>query len=150
TDYVLETTWDAFDRIAVLKYPTVANKQLSVQYDYHPNGTLYKLSNPATAELYWSLREEDASGIPLTEQFGDSITTTRYLDNRKRLKFLETIASSTQSTLAGNKSSSILLQRLAYDYHPGGLVKSRYDVPDDRSARVTEDFEYDFLGRLSM
>src|SRR5207302_11304069 len=90
----------------------------------------------------------DASGIALQEQTGSSTVTTRSLDRQKRLKHLETRFTPT-GPFSAPPVAPALLQRLSYQYGQGGLLKSRFDVPDDTSARVTEDFEYDFLSRLT-
>ncbi len=145
TSYALETVWDPYDRPQFLKYPPVGSRQLSLQYHYEPQGTLYKITNPTTGELYWTLRKQDASGLALTEQFMNSITTNRYLDSRKRLKLLETVRTMPST---GTPNNVAVLQRLAYEYGSGGLIRSRHDVSEDRAARITEDFSYDFLGRL--
>jgi RHS repeat-associated protein len=139
--YTIETLYDAFGRPERLKYPAVGQRQLSLRYIYQPTGTLSKVIDDATEQPYWTLRKQDASGLALSEEFGDGTTTDRFLDVRKRLKMIAT----TQRAPGG----VVVPQRLAYDYGAGGFVKSRHNVSQDRAFRTTEDFDYDFLGRLT-
>ena len=147
TSYAIENVWDGLGRPEVIKYPPVGNRQLALRFLYEPEGTFHKVVNDTTGNTLWTLRKQDASGIPLSEQFGDASTTDRYLDVRKRLKMIETTKSAPGS--GGTTGGPDILQRLAYDYGPGGLVKSRHNVsPNSALLRTTEDFAYDFLGRL--
>lgn len=139
--YTVERVWDNVDRISSIKYPMVGNRQFALVYHYEPQGTLYKVSD-GTNNVFWTLRAQDASGLTTSEEFGDSTSTTRYLDPRKRLKLIET-----RKVTPGAPDS--LLQRIAYDYGSGGYVIARHDVSPDRAFRTTEEFGYDFLGRIT-
>jgi RHS repeat-associated protein len=141
TRFATETTWDSFDRPQYFTYPAVKSKQLVLEYHYQPQGELYGVTNKDTHDVYWKLLKQDASGIPLSEQFGTSIVTSRTLDNQKRIKTIETAIPS-----KGMSASPAFIQQLSYDYGLGGLISSRHNVPDSDSS--TEEFSYDFLGRL--
>jgi RHS repeat-associated protein len=140
----LGTDWDAFDRPSILTYPAVGTRQLAVRYYYEPEGSLYKIGNAATGDEYWSLREEDATGAAVTEVFAGDTTTSRFLDARKRLKYLET-----HKRITAPQARDLQLQQIAYDYGKGNLIRSRHDVGPDATTRATEDFGYDYLGRLT-
>ena len=138
--YTVERVWDNADRIGSIKYPAVGARQFALVYHYEPQGTLYKVSDAAN-NAFWTLRAEDASGLTTSEEFGDSTATTRYLDPRKRVKLIET-----RRIVPG--AADTILQRLAYDYGAGGYVVARHDMSPDRAFRTTEEFSYDFLGRI--
>jgi RHS repeat-associated protein len=136
--------WDAFDRPSVLTYPVVGTRRLAVRYHYQPEGSLYKIANDATGEEYWSLREQDATGATLTAVFGGDTTTTAFLDSRKRLKYIET-----SSRITSPQARDVTIQRIAYDYGKGNLLRARHDVGPDTTTRASEDFAYDYLGHLT-
>ena len=148
TSYAIETVWDAFGRPEVLKYPQVGNRQFALRFLYEPGGTFDKVVDDATGRALWTLREQDASGLALSEQFGDATTTDRTLDTRDRLKTIET--KRTVPGVGGAPDTEVVLERLTYDYGQGELVKSRhYAAPGNPLLQTSEDFTYDFLGRLA-
>jgi RHS repeat-associated protein len=140
----VRTDWDAFDRPSVLTYPAVGTRQLAVRYYYEPEGSLYKIANAATGDEYWSLRDEDATGAALTAVFAGDTTTSRFLDARKRVKYIET-----HKRITSPQTSDVQIQQIAYDYGKGNLIRSRHDVGPDATTRATEDFAYDYLRRLT-
>jgi RHS repeat-associated protein len=139
--YAIETVWDSFDRPQYFKYPAVGARQLVLEYHYQAQGQLNAVSNQTTQERYWTLLKEDASGIPVSEQFGASMICNRTLDDQKRLLAIETTIPP-----FGIATSPIPVQQLSYEYGPGGLISTRHNVPD--SDTTTENFDYDYLGRL--
>jgi RHS repeat-associated protein len=156
--YAFDVQYDAFDRPSLLSYPQVGTgagtrPRFSLRYDYNGSGYLYRAVRPTSffgglrvsEALWWSVKDVDAAGVALVEQFGGAelaptigsnappaILTSRFVDKDKRLRRQQTIAGSTT------------LQSLAYDYGKGSLMKTRYDG----ITHTTEDFEYDFLERL--
>lgn len=148
TSYAIETIWDTLGRPEVLKYPAVGARQLALRFLHEPQGTLDKVTDDATGRALWTMRKQDATGLVLNEQFGDATTTDWYLDSRKRLKMIETTG--IVPGAGGATTAPVVLQRLAYDYGPGSLIKSRHNVSPDKALRTTEDFAYDFLGRLEL
>lgn len=144
--YAIGTEWDPWDRPAVMRYPAVEGRRFAVRYIYQPSGRLHKIENADTAQEYWSLRGEDASGVHLSEVLGGQISTNLQLDQRKRVKLIET----TKAVQDENgTTTNAIVQRIAYDYTHGGLVKSRHDLSPDQPVKATEDYSYDFLGRLT-
>ena len=140
--YALETVWDSFDRPQYFKYPAVGARQLVLEYHYQPQGELYGVTNQTSNnETYWKLLKEDASGIPLSEQFGASNICNRTLDEQKRVLAIETTMPP-----VGIATSPIPVQQLSYGIWSGRLISTRHNVPDSDTA--TENFDYDYLGRL--
>lgn len=143
--YAIGIEWDPWDRPAVMRYPTAEGRRFTLRYVYQPSGRLHKIVNADTAKEFWSLRAEDASGIHLLEVFGGETSTTLQLDQLKRVKLIET----TKAVQGENgTTNNVVVQRLAYDFTQGGLVKSRHDLSPDQPVKATEDYSYDFLGRL--
>ena len=140
----LETIWDAFDRPQLLKYPAVGTSRLTLEYDYQPQGALFRVINQATQDPYWTLLAQDASGRALSEQFGNSTITATTVDSRARLRSIETTPT---ALVAGPAAVPAALQALSYDYGPGNLIKAR--TSGEGSAATAESFDYDYLGRLA-
>lgn len=143
--FASETEWDSLGRPEVVTYPAVGARQLSVRYVYEEGGTLHKVVDNASGRALWTLQKQDATGLALSERLGNSTTTERFVDPLKRVKMIET----TRSTPGSSGPATVTLQQLAYDYGPGAMIKSRHNVSPDQTLQTTEDFSYDFLGRLT-
>ena len=143
--FALDLVWDTFNRLQQLKYPTVGAARLVLQYDYSPQGPLFRVSNQATPQdPYWTLLSQNASGLALIEQYGNSITRTTTVDSRARPK---SIATTVAPLVAGPLPTPTSLQQLTYDYGPGSLIKTRNTAHGGVTA--AESFDYDYLGRLA-
>src|SRR6185369_3470594 len=90
--FAIDMRWDSFDRLKQIEYPEVGLSRLTLEYDYQPDGTLYRVRNPSIPGPYWTLLAQDATGSALKELYGTSITTTRVLDSRGRLQAVQTTA----------------------------------------------------------
>jgi RHS repeat-associated protein len=139
--FTLETDWDPFGRPQYFKYPAVGSppQQLVLQYHYQ-QGVLDSVLDQTSQKPYWTLKEQAANGDVFSEQYGTAITTTRTPDTRGRLT---SIVTSVQS----GAGAPTVIQQLSYTYWPGNLIKRR--VNSLNGADVSEDFDYDFLGRLA-
>jgi RHS repeat-associated protein len=144
--FATETVFDSFGRPEVINYPLVSNRQLALRFVYEAGGTFHKVVDNATGHALWILQKQDASGLALSERFGNATTTERFIDPLKRIKLIETTR--TTASMPG-APATVTLQRVAYDYGAGGMARSRHNVSADQVLRTTEDFSYDFLGRLT-
>jgi RHS repeat-associated protein len=139
--FALGHNYDDYGRPASLVYlaegSTDSAHTRATVYTYNTNGDLWRVQGQALntpTVTYWEAMAASADGVVTHEWYGSGATAEARFDVDKRLRFLETTTSTGTS-----------LQRLAYDYLPNGNLKARHDV----LARTTEDFEYDFLSRLT-
>src|SRR5262249_44520641 len=103
---------------------------------------LYRVRNQATQEPYWTLLAQDATGVPLSERFGQLITTQRTLDRQGRVTSIDTTAA------APGSATPASLQHLSYNYGPGSLIRTQTNAYSGGASSV-QSFDYDFLGRLA-
>ena len=80
--------------------------------------------------------------MPLSERFGQLITSQRTLDRQGRITSIDTTAAQPGGVMPAS------LQHLTYDYGNGGLIKTRNNAYSSAGS-FAESFDYDFLGRLS-
>ncbi len=134
--YTVDQSFDGHGRPDILTYPAAAGQQrFAVKNTYTPTGELLAVRNLASGLEYWRAQERNALGQVVSERRGSGILTQRRYDSLGQVRFIE-------SRLG---SGGAPLQQNAYAYHANGNLRSRHDV----LAKVTEDFQYDGLDRLT-
>ncbi|WP_426733429.1 RHS repeat-associated core domain-containing protein [Myxococcus faecalis] len=130
--FAFSRTFDDYNQMQRLSYPSVGGQRFAVDYQYKPWGTLERVKSAATGQNYWQAQSQNGLGQTTSELFGNGVVSQRRYDTRGRPLFIET------------KSGTQARQVLAYEYEANGNPRSRHD----RVARTTEDFTYDALDRL--
>jgi RHS repeat-associated protein len=136
TTYNISTTYDSFSRVSQLNYPT----GFGVKYKYDSFGHVIEIDNAATNALLWKVTNANANNNPLSETFGNNITTVKtYYPDTGRL----------QRSLATTSSGSSV-QDLSFTYDYLGNVTSRNELINQTTgATLLENFSYDNLNRLT-
>ncbi|MBZ4416289.1 RHS repeat-associated core domain-containing protein [Myxococcus sp. RHSTA-1-4] len=133
--FTTEQQYDTLGRPSRLLYPEVPGlPRFTVAYEYAPEGGVQALRNAHTGETYWTALAYNGAGQLTRERFGAAVERTHRYDSLGRLRFLDARRGTTP------------VQRLAYEYSPGGNLTARHDVLGPTPA--SESFTYDALDRL--
>ncbi|WP_231754897.1 RHS repeat domain-containing protein [Pseudarthrobacter sp. GA104] len=129
----MQQSYDQYGRPSILRYPSVAGRQLEVETLYSAYGEVRELRNAASGKSYWKAITKSLRGETLVQSYGNGLIAERTYDARGRVK----------SILSRLNRETV--QNLRYDYSNAGLMHERSDAITGSD----ETFEYDALGRLS-
>ncbi len=155
TTYLMDTSYDAYSRVASVTYPAAyQTKRLTVYNSYDAQGYLRTVSNipgstPAT--WYWKANSMDALGHITSESLGNGLTTAREYYPDSGLPSRYTTSNNAQATLftfdvLGNLS-------VRTEYYPGYYYEA-YDYDDLNRLTsinygpVNKTYTYDVLGNI--
>ncbi|QDF03898.1 hypothetical protein BHS04_11890 [Myxococcus xanthus] len=130
--------YDAFGRPLGLLYPAVpGDARMQIRFGYTDSGHLQQVQAPTLQTTLWTAEARTSTGNIQTELFGNGVRSSREYDPvRDVLKRIDTTYQT--SSLTRN------IQKLAYEFEPGGNLQSR----TDELADVFEVFTYDHLNRV--
>lgn len=142
--YQFQQEYDSSGRVSKLHYPSAfTTRPFVLRYDYgytsaprsiwDVSGTMPG-ATPAAPSLLWHAVSQHSSGLIEEQQFGNTTRDTRRFDTGHQLRFIG--STSIQSGAS--------LQKLSYTWEDG-LIQSKTDL----STQASEQYEHDFLGRLS-
>lgn len=135
--YRFETSYDAYGRQELLKYPSSNGQPFVLEQRHDGDGLVAEIwdaSNPASKSILWRQIDRNVAGQSTDEQFGSSTLVHRSYDRLFQLKWVEGRFADSNTTF----------QRSSFDYDDSGFLKGRRDL----ELGIQERFEHDFLGRL--
>ncbi|WP_338041903.1 RHS repeat-associated core domain-containing protein [Myxococcus eversor] len=130
--FALSRTFDDYNQLQRLSYPSAGGQRFSVDYQYKRWGVLESVKSAGSAQTFWQAQSRNGLGQLTSEVFGNGVVSQRRYDTRGRPLFIET------------KAGAQARQVLAYEYETNGNLRGRHD----RVGATTEDFTYDALDRL--
>ena len=141
--YGLQYDTGNLNQLTKLTYPTVpgVSTPYSTSYSYTSEGDLSLISDSTSLSLY-SVTDWTAAGQVASETFGNGVVSTRRYDKLNQVRFIDT--SKTVPSPPQFIIPPILVQKLAYQYLPDGLLQSQHDL----LANSSEFFGYDEFSRL--
>lgn len=140
--FSLVAAYDSEGRLSGITYPDATQ----VAYSYSANGAargVYEVT-PQGPSLLYAVTSRSASGLPLSEVFGNQVSTTRVIDRAERVRY-ERVEQPAQVS-----QPATVFRRTKYEYGVGGQLGARHELPttDAPQAHTSEFYEYDDLARL--
>ncbi len=134
--YQYQYTYDDFSRLDQIRYPAPNN--LTVAYDYAPQGELIKVYNPSDNYVWWELESRNADGLNTLEKLGNGIRTNHIYHSSGRME---------EMTVFGeypNAETRDTLIRLGFNYDIIGHLSSKTNFTEN----LKYNYSYDPLDRL--
>ncbi|WP_205525665.1 RHS repeat-associated core domain-containing protein [Pyxidicoccus trucidator] len=133
--FTTEQRYDTLGRPSQLLYPEVPGlPRFAINYTYASEGGVKAVHNAHTGDVYWTALAYNGAGQLTKELFGTGVERVHRYDGLGRLRYLDA------------RHGMTPVQRLAYEYSPGGNLTARHDVLGPNPA--SESFTYDALDRL--
>lgn len=133
--YLFKIFYDNYSRVSKVIYP----RGFSVKYEYGLNGILTTVKNDLTNAIIWKLKEANADGKVVEEEFGNGVITKRSFESDTGLL----------TQIKSMKAGEPTLQELDLEYDKlGNLTKREELINHITGATLVESYRYDNLNRL--
>jgi YD repeat-containing protein len=136
-DYKVKRAYDGFSRLRQLTYPESAGgEHLKLNYTYDPSGVVKQVTDANDGVVYWTALSMDAMGHVTGERRGDGVSTVTLYDPA---------TGALNGISSGSGANDSHVQYLTYKWDAMNNMTERRDA----RLRLSEDFTYDALNRLT-